>query len=272
MPVKPTTLLCFIYKTSLFCSFYYLIPTSIFALLCSYLASIPVLCLILNSHLSLSSCHRGKQNTVAMETAQREKRGSLWDFQCGDRSLYMATSCLQAGRWVQPSMNIESFFFFLCETLRDRWSDRHSEKERLRNRRRENEETERKMYGVWPCRYWSLDLAESVLLLLERPALSLLHNTTGSTSLLSCSGYDSHRWKTHWQTFYITVALQTRKNNTQRLNIDQRKNVNWTGCSRLTLNVEHQLWSKCAAAEIRICSIYKLYNLALNMPSHTSPT
>lgn len=176
-------------------------PDSYIYLSCApYLTSSPVLYSL--SHfelLSLSSCHRGKQNTVAMETAHREERVSLWDFQCGDRSLYMAISCRRAGRWVQPSMNIVSLF--LCEKLPDRWSDRQSEKDTWKKRGRDgerkgNEETGRKMYGVcWSSWYWSLDLAGTALLLLDHPAFSLLHNTTytipSSTSLDFCSGYDS---------------------------------------------------------------------------------
>lgn len=186
-------------------------------LLCPYLTPSSILCSL--SHfelLSFSSCHQGKQNTVAMETAHREERGSLWDFQCGDRRLYMAISCLRAGRWVQPSMNIVSLF-----------PDRQSEKDWGTQRG----ETKRQQERVWPGWYRSLDLAGTVLLLLDHAAFSLLHNTThtipSSTSLLFC--YDSHCLKTHWQTFYITAAataLQTCKSNTQPLNTDQCMNVN----------------------------------------------
>lgn len=126
-----------------------------------------------------SSCHRGKQNTVAVETARRVERGeesreaSLWDIQSGDRSLYMAISCLRAGR---PGSTLlwTLRLSFLCD-LRDRWSDRQTEWD-----------GERKTYGVWSAWYWSLDLAAAVLLLLACPAFCAppprpLHNNTQHT-------------------------------------------------------------------------------------------
>lgn len=141
------TLLCFIYKASFFRSFIFSSWLVYLPLLCPYLTSSPVLYSL--SHfelLSLSSCHRGKQNTVAMETAHREERGSLWGFQCGDRSLYMAISCLRAGRWVQPSTNIVSHFPVWKTT---RQTERHTEWDKDR-------ETEK---GKWRERekdVWSL--------------------------------------------------------------------------------------------------------------------
>lgn len=89
---------------NLFCS---LFPT----LTCKFASPVPLISRpatrSLFQPLSLSSCYRGKQHGVAVETASRE--GSLWDFQCADRSLYMAASCLSTNRWAQPSMNIQPF-------------------------------------------------------------------------------------------------------------------------------------------------------------------
>lgn len=75
IPIKPMTLLCFIYKTSFSCSFILSSRLVYLPLLCPYLTSSPVLYSLSHSELlSLPSCHRGKQNTVAMETAHREER------------------------------------------------------------------------------------------------------------------------------------------------------------------------------------------------------
>ena len=74
IPIKPMTLLCFICKTSFFCSFI----LSYIYLSCALISHPALSSTRFLSHfelLSLSSCHRGKQNTVAMETAHREERG-----------------------------------------------------------------------------------------------------------------------------------------------------------------------------------------------------
>lgn len=120
MPVKPLTILCFVYvkpSSTLLIFLFYLTLTCIFTSL------MPLSHLALLSRvelLSLSFCHWGKQNTVAMETAHREARGSLWEFQCRDRSLYKAISCLCAERWLQRLWTL--CLSFPCE--KHRWGDR----------------------------------------------------------------------------------------------------------------------------------------------------
>lgn len=71
-------------------------------LLCPYLTSSPVLYSLSFSfwtRISLFLPPRETKYCCYGNCSQRgERRGSLWDFQCGDRSLYMASSCLRAGR------------------------------------------------------------------------------------------------------------------------------------------------------------------------------
>lgn len=157
MPVKPMTLLCFISKTSFF-RFYFLPPptrtfTSLVPLI-SHPALSSARFLIFENSLSLFSCHRGKQNTVAMETAHRERarREAAYETSSVETEAYIWPHPVW---WVQPSMNIV-FLSFLRETLRGRWSDRQSEKMIWKQREREREGNEgmrRKMHGVWPGWY-----------------------------------------------------------------------------------------------------------------------
>lgn len=105
MPVKLMTLLCFIRKTH-FCSFIFTLAC--LPLLCPYLASSSVL--YSRSHFELLSLFLPRRETKYCCYGNCSERGSLWDFQCGHRGLYMAISCLQAGRRVRPSMNIVSHF------------------------------------------------------------------------------------------------------------------------------------------------------------------
>lgn len=118
MPVKPMTILRFIYEQPSSA------PDS-----CPYLTPSPAFSFW--TPISLSSCHWGKQNTVAVETAHREERGSLWDFQCGDRKPIH-------GHFLPVHREVGSTLFEHCVSLssvKDRWSDRQSE--RLRNRERD---------------------------------------------------------------------------------------------------------------------------------------
>lgn len=145
IPIKPMTLLCFIGKTSFFCSFILSSRLVYLPLLCPYLTSSPVLYSL--SHfglLSLSSCHRGKQNTVAMETAHREERGE---------AAYETSSVeTEAYIWPFPVCGLGGRFnllWTLCLSFPVWKTTRQTEWQRVRKSRgKGNKEMVRKVYGV----------------------------------------------------------------------------------------------------------------------------
>lgn len=119
---------------------YFLLRT--LALLCPDHATRPV---SFWTPISLFSCHAGKQNAVAMETACRDENSSLWDFQCGNRSPYMVISCLLAGGGsVHPSMKMLSLSFIRQMKWQTEW--------RAMKRR------ERRKKKVWPLLKVNKDL------------------------------------------------------------------------------------------------------------------
>lgn len=92
-----------LFNDNLFCS---LFPT----LICKFASLVPLISQPASRSLFQPlSLFLPLRETKCCCCGNRFQRGSLWDFQGADRSLYMAISCLSTNRWVQPSMNIEPF-------------------------------------------------------------------------------------------------------------------------------------------------------------------
>lgn len=116
--MKPMTLLCLCSKTSFFCSFISSARLAAYIYF-PYLTSSPAV--YSPSHfqlLSPSSCHRGKQNTVAMETVPRKRarqlmRLSVWR----QKPIYGHFPSAGRAVRVQPSVNTVSLSSVKnCET------------------------------------------------------------------------------------------------------------------------------------------------------------
>lgn len=109
-----------------------------------------------------------------MET--RAERGSLWDFKCRDRrSLYMATSCLSAGKKLRWTF---IFLLLLCENLE---TDGVTDKTRWRIQRRGNDCIESGLGGI----DWRIWQEEQKLLLDHAVGLRVAQYTHYSEHYLS---------------------------------------------------------------------------------------
>ena len=194
-----------------------------------------------------SSCHRGKQNTVAVETARREERGEergklMRHPEWRQKPIYghFLSAAGRPGSTLLWTLRLS----FLCDP-RDRWNDRQTEWD-----------GERKTYGVWSAWYRSLGLAAAaVLLLLACPAFCAPppQQHTAHTlflalhPLLFFAPAMTHSAKKHSDKPFASwlwppLLQKSCKGDTQQPNTDWRMNVNWTGCPWLTLKAERHLW------------------------------
>lgn len=145
------------------------------------LISHPDLLSHLNSYLSLPAAEGNKILLLWKRLTERRE-----DFQCADRSLYKAISCLCAERWLQPFYEHCVSLFFV-EKLQGRWSERQTKDPRKKVKRGKD---------LWSLAWLILIIGSaSNFLVIVRPMQHLLHSNTttiqSSTSPLFCSGDES---------------------------------------------------------------------------------
>lgn len=141
-------------------------------LLCPYLTCSPVLYSLAHFEpLSLSSCHPGKQNTVAMETAYREEREAAYETSSVETEAYIwPFPVCGLGGGFKPSMNIVPLFPVWETTRQMEWQ---TEWERERGTMKGND----RRRDVCSLLWFILTIRSGRnCLVIDRPVLSLLHN------------------------------------------------------------------------------------------------